>query len=61
MLMHSKVRLGGKSPGTSGAHDASVLVHNMAVHVGNIGEEFMAVWAAVDAGDVDVKFGLCGK
>ena len=59
--MNPKSYPGGEPPGASGAHDASVLLRNVSVHIGNIGKNFMAVGAPVGASDVKVKVGFVGK
>ena len=50
--MDPKSYPGGEPPGAAGAHDASVFLQDVSVHVGNIGEGLMAIGASVDAGDV---------
>ena len=50
--MDPKSYPGGEPPGAAGAHDASVFLQDVSVHVGNISKGLVAIGASVDAGDV---------
>ena len=56
--MNPKSNPGGESPGAAGAHNAAVLLGHVTKHVPDVGKQLAAVGTTVNAGSVQIKFGL---